>query len=591
MTLQAKANTGTGTDNLDTDLIGGVHTGVSKLKMGGPGVDEGTVASDNPMPVHPVNNIGQSLVGGTGGMKIEGPVEVTQLNYLGAPVSSTNGLPVEIVEGKGTQTFNPLYATIVDNTGSIISASGSLVVSGGTSVLKAGNPVSPTNAIETTIRDASGTNVATAGKLNVQIAGNDSPLSVSAPITAQVIQTNQSILNTNLLTGVADVNNWYDVGSACGFVFQFQGSTGISAGGITIEGTNDTGQPFAIPLGYVKEGVRPPATEVGEIAVPASSQVVVRVTTSTRFIRARISTAFTGGTVTSRANVVNASSLYSAQEPILTPLLSTSTLSAIDTNIINGLVSAAGWVDTRGATEIVYQVIASAGIAAGAIFLEATNDPTSNVGTPVAFEEPSTFNARSTAAITIASNANRIFRAQLHARFVRIRISTAFVGGTIGARTWFKHGFAAAPNVIPVNASFANTGNVAVVSVVQTVASAVADGSASRLVSGVGATLLQNCARGVTIAHNITILTGGTAPTVQLRIQVQDPVSAVWVDLPGGLLPVRSTTGTFMTTVYPGIPTATDQINNVIPRTWRLAWNITGTPTGCTFSTATNYII
>jgi hypothetical protein len=49
--LTALANTGTGTDVLATDEIGGVHFPRSKLVHGADGVNDGDVSTDNPLPV------------------------------------------------------------------------------------------------------------------------------------------------------------------------------------------------------------------------------------------------------------------------------------------------------------------------------------------------------------------------------------------------------------------------------------------------------------------------------------------------------------------------------------------------------------
>jgi hypothetical protein len=49
--ITALANTGTGTDVLATDLIGGAHYARSKLVIGADGVNDGDVSASNPLPV------------------------------------------------------------------------------------------------------------------------------------------------------------------------------------------------------------------------------------------------------------------------------------------------------------------------------------------------------------------------------------------------------------------------------------------------------------------------------------------------------------------------------------------------------------
>jgi hypothetical protein len=273
------------------------------------------------------------------------------------------------------------------------------------------------------------------------------------------------------------------------------------------------------------------------------------------------------------------------------PVLTTTALSTINTSLLNGGLNAAGWVDVGGAAELSVLVLGSAGITAGQIIFEGTNDPAETIGIPLPYDEPSVLANRNLLVVqSIAANARRAFRVATYLRYVRVRISTAFVGGTVGARSYLDSK-PYVPSTLGVNATIQGTPSVAVSSVVQTVAGVTLEGSAARLTSGVGTTVSQNNARGISVVHNISVLTGGTTPTVQLRLQVLDPVSSIWVDVPGGTLPVRNAVGTFVTMIYPGLSAATDIINMAIPRVFRFAWNITGVPTGCTFSVGGNYII
>lgn len=115
------------------------------------------------------------------------------------------------------------------------------------------------------------------------------------------------------------------------------------------------------------------------------------------------------------------------------------------------------------------QIIGSAGITAGAVTFEQSNNGTTwfamnayeasqYIATPPAY----------VGVLTVTANANRIYTARFHCRYVRLRISTAFVGGTVQAITRFTSNditpFATA--VVPYNAAWAvsaapNTANVA----------------------------------------------------------------------------------------------------------------------------------
>lgn len=80
------------------------------------------------------------------------------------------------------------------------------------------------------------------------------------------------------------------------------------------------------------------------------------------------------------------------------------------------------------------QVIASAGISAGAVIFEQSNDGSNWNILPV-LEQSATAQTQQTAAITIAASTSRHFYFPISANNIRLRISTNFVGGSIQAFT------------------------------------------------------------------------------------------------------------------------------------------------------------
>lgn len=106
-------------------------------------------------------------------------------------------------------------------------------------------------------------------------------------------------------------------------------------------------------------------------------------------------------------------------------------LSALNTDLLTGTVN--GWFDADYFQSGSIHVIASAGISAGAITFEQANDPAAPAVALSAYEVALTNANPSVAAITIAANASRLFVCPINARYVRARISTAFVGGTVRA--------------------------------------------------------------------------------------------------------------------------------------------------------------
>jgi hypothetical protein len=530
--LEAKANTGPGLDKLATDLVAGEHIPLNKLVTGGLGVNGGPVTLDNPLPTSAqiVDNTGASLIGGTGGLKTEGLTEITQINYLGQSISSTNRLPVE--DSRGGTAVTPVFSTIVDNTGTIIAASGALTVNGATSLLLNGNPASPTNAVPSQL--------VTAG--------------------AVVSSTNPVPTRTIVGSAVASITNPNPT-----VLSKIEPGSGLME---PVSGINPLPIDFIVPASglqtYISAGDGTP-----DPLLPAT---------------ALWTQLASGGAAVSSTNPL----------PTVGPtlgVLSTTAQSVINISVLNGGLNAAGWVDVAGITELSVNVFGSVGITAGQIVFEGTNNNTQVNGIALLYDEPLVLTSRNLITpVAIAANTSRLFRVPVVTRFVRVRISTAFVGGTINTFT-HRTTTSYAPSTLGVNATIQGTPAVSISAVNQTIAGLTLETSASRLVSGVGVTLTQGNARGISVAHNISVLTGGTTPTVQLRLQVLDPVTSTWGDVPGGLLPSRNAIGLFITTIYPGLTAATGILDTPIPRVFRFAWTITGAPTGCTFSIGGNYLI
>lgn len=93
--------------------------------------------------------------------------------------------------------------------------------------------------------------------------------------------------------------------------------------------------------------------------------------------------------------------------------------------------------------------------------------------------------------------------------------------------------------------------------------------------NGQSADQLNVSGRGVKILTNITAISGAGA-TLTVLVQVKDPVSGVYTTALTGT--GITTTTSQLLTVYPGITaTANVSASDVIPRTWRISFTITGT--------------
>lgn len=169
----------------------------------------------------------------------------------------------------------------------------------------------------------------------------------------------------------------------------------------------------------------------------------------------------TGATKTMRTNDISGADLHVPIHRLdgLT-ITGTAGLSLVNTDLLSNVVN--GWVDVSAWASGAIQIVASAGISAGAIFFEQTNDSSSTTGIPLEVRELGQITANPiVAATTIAASTRRVFAFNVSAKFIRVRISTAFVGGTVQAIAQMASIAYAAPvlNVQQATANSLNTIN------------------------------------------------------------------------------------------------------------------------------------
>lgn len=116
------------------------------------------------------------------------------------------------------------------------------------------------------------------------------------------------------------------------------------------------------------------------------------------------------------------------------PQITVAAANALNTDLLSGVVG--GWTDTLAwgaARQMFFQVAGSAGITAGQIVFEQTdNTALAPAGVIVAARDVSTaIPVMVSSVITITQNSLRFFEVQLSARYVRCRVWTAFAGGTV----------------------------------------------------------------------------------------------------------------------------------------------------------------
>jgi hypothetical protein len=113
-------------------------------------------------------------------------------------------------------------------------------------------------------------------------------------------------------------------------------------------------------------------------------------------------------------------------------------IAALNIDLLTG--NAAGWYDAANFHSAAVQIVGGAGISAGAIIFEQTND---NVAAPngstMPVQEPAVVASSSLiGAQAIAASTARVFVFPVTCRYVRVRVSTAFVGGNVQAVATFS---------------------------------------------------------------------------------------------------------------------------------------------------------
>lgn len=99
---------------------------------------------------------------------------------------------------------------------------------------------------------------------------------------------------------------------------------------------------------------------------------------------------------------------------------------------------ASGWYDAGQFHSATFQ-IQTVGISAGVLTFEQTNDITrSPAGNLLQVFDLTTLNANPVTSLTLAANATRLFGAAITARYVRVRVSTAVVGGNVSCSGVFS---------------------------------------------------------------------------------------------------------------------------------------------------------
>jgi len=193
-------------------------------------------------------------------------------------------------------------------------------------------------------------------------------------------------------------------------------------------------------------------------------------------------------------------------------------------------------------------------------------------------------------------NAAGLWVVPVMARYLRLRLSTATTAGTT---TLSVHQFndrsqmwlATQPISGTVTATVGTSITGGTISPL-TVAGVSVEASSAKTASGNSAAAITNASgNGAVFLINVSAVSG-TTPTMTVKLQVQDTVSASWADIPGAVTASLTAAGLVMLTVCPGITEAANsKVSFPLPRTYRLAWTIGGTTPSFTFSVSAQYIV
>jgi hypothetical protein len=110
---------------------------------------------------------------------------------------------------------------------------------------------------------------------------------------------------------------------------------------------------------------------------------------------------------------------------------------AVNIDLLTAVAS--GWYDAAGFHSATFQIQTGAGITAGILAFEQTNDiARSPAGNLLSVYDLGVLNVYPLISVALAANTTRLFGAALSARYVRVRVSTAVVGGNVSCSGVFS---------------------------------------------------------------------------------------------------------------------------------------------------------
>ena len=263
--------------NIATDDIGGVNYQRVKLTLGADGVDNGDVASGNPLPV-------------------TGPLTDAQLRASAVPVSGTvtanTGLTQPLTDAQLRASAVPISGTVTITDGSgPITIDGTVAVTGPLTDAQLRASAVP---ISGAVTISSGSVTISDGSGPVTVDGTVNTVEQSASLTGQAAQT--AIVN-NILESTAgstgtDVTNFR--------AMSVQVVSTATGGTFVFEQSNDNTNWVALPVFNAALVTGVPITAAITATV---SQIIYTFPVRCRFVRLRIASTITGGSIQAHSRI------------------------------------------------------------------------------------------------------------------------------------------------------------------------------------------------------------------------------------------------------------------------------------------------
>jgi hypothetical protein len=296
----------------------------------------------------------------------------------------------------------------------------------------------------------------------------------------------------------------------------------------------------------------------------------------------------------------------------------------VNTELLTATVS--GWYDAAAFNSVSLTIQTGAGISAGVLTFEQTNDivgsPNGNFWT---IRNEASVTTAALSAITLSASTTLTYSAAVTARYVRVRVSTAVVGGSVQATANFSQmvwsGASIAVQGLPNAAAMADSLATPTTTQIGAIPLLFNNTTNDRFRNNVNTTTGDAGAKVATFngatqtnynaaGASITVLCGtvtGTVPTMNAQLQWSPDSGTTWLNLGPASGNVTATGNTISIFCYPtnysqaaGLTpanltngaTQSVLINAALPRTWRLVYTIGGTTPSFTITAAyVNYTL